>query len=187
MTQTEVLAIVGIAVAVLAIIASTLAIRTWGNRRKRLAFEVRSAPLIATGGPSADLLKVTFRDIEVPDPHLATIRLSNIGPADISSDSFDAGRSFVVKLNCKMYGVTATTHPQSTVSTAIGSDAVIQLAPQLIAKGEEWVVEAVVSGSPSSEIESPLVDTDIVSPPYASAIAQSFGEALLAVLLRRVI
>jgi len=186
MDTSNILTAVGIAVGVLAIIVGVFAARRWGNRRLRLLFNVTAIPLIL-GGAQSGLLKVTFRDIDVDDPHLVTIRLKNVGSADISSERFDAGRPLVVNLNCTMYGVVKTTHPRSTVSTALGADGVVQLTPQLIRRGEDRVVQAVVSGPPAPALDSPLVDTDIVSgPTYASELAKGPLEVLLSVMVRRI-
>jgi hypothetical protein len=186
MSLGEILGIVGIVVGIVAIITGVLAARRWGNRRRRLMFEFRSAPLIAAGSPDrSGLLKVTFRDIEVPDPHLLTIRLANVGPADIATDRFDAGRPLVIRLNCTMYGLTATSHPDAITSTAVGAEGVIQLRPQLLCRGEERTIEAVVSGASDPELDSPLIDTDIVSgPAYAAELARGLGSVLADAALR---
>jgi len=79
-----------------------------------------------------------------------------------------------------MYGLTGTSH-SNTVSPAIGAEAIIQLHPQLLRRGEEWIIEAVVSGTPAPELDSPLIDTDIVSEPaYAAEIARGFLSAFAA-------
>jgi hypothetical protein len=183
MDTKTILEAVAIGVAVIAIIVGVLAVRRWGNRRLRLLFESTAIPLIL-GGAQSGLLKVTFRDVDVEDPHLVTILLKNVGPADISSDRFDAGRSLVVRLNCTMYGLVKTTHPESTVSTALGAEGVVELLPQLLRRGEERLVQAVVSGPPVPVLDSPLIDTDVVSgPTYTSELAQG----LLAVLFASVL
>lgn len=161
----DILGIIGIAIAVVAIVVGVMATRRWGNRRCRLLFDFRSVPLMPLGTPNVrGLLKVTFRDIEVPDPHLITIRFKNVGPADIASDRFDAGEPLAVTLNCKMYGLTSNSHPYATTSTAVGANGVITLGPLLLRKGEEIVVEAIVSGASMPDLSSSLVDTDIVYP-----------------------
>lgn len=175
----SILTVILIAVGVVAIIVGALAARRWGNRRLRLLFEVTSLPLIL-GGAQSGLLKVTFRDLEVDDPHLVTIRFRNVGSGDISSSRFDAGRPFVVNLNCSMYGIVNVTHPESTVSTATGAQGVVQFMPQLIRRSEERLVQAVVSGSPVPDHDSPLIDTDIViGSTYSSELARGLIVAFL--------
>jgi hypothetical protein len=162
--QTDILGIVGIGIGVLGVAAAVLAARRWGNRRGRLAFEVQSTPLMP-GGESgrAGLLKVTFRDIEVTDPHLVTVRLANVGPGDVASDDFDAGRPLLVTLNCTMFGITASSYPEPVGTTAIGGEGKIELPPTLLRRGEEWIIEAVVGGYPVPKLdENFLINTDIV-------------------------
>ncbi len=176
-TLSDALTAVGILVGVAAIVAGIFAARRWGNRRKRVLFDWRSAPLITHNAPH---LKVTFRDIEVSDPHLVILRLRNIGPADVASEHFDASRPVVIRLNCTMYGVTSATHPQATVSTAVGADGVVQMEPHLLRRAEEWIVEAVVAGSPDPILESSLIDTDIVdAPSYSSELARGAGRVFI--------
>jgi hypothetical protein len=163
MHLSDILAVIGIAVGVIAVVVGVLAARRWGNRRRKLLFEFRATPLIPpTASDPQGLLKVTFRDFEVPDPHLVTILLRNVSPADIATDHFDAGRPLVIRLNCQMYGITATTHRDATASTAVGADGVISMGPLLLRTGESVVIEAVVSGAGAPELDSPLVDTDVV-------------------------
>jgi hypothetical protein len=185
MSLGDILGIVAIAVGVVAIIVGVLAARRWGNRRMRLGFECRSTPLLPLGTSTGqDLLKVTYRDFEVPDPHLVTINLRNVGPGDIASKRFDNGDPLILDLQCTMYGVTAASHPESTESTAVGAPAVIKIRPMLIPKGESIVVEAVVSGSASPDLLNPLVDTDLV--PSTEPISEALLDVLAAALLRTV-
>lgn len=157
----EMLTLVAIVVAVVVGAATVIAARRWGNRRRKLLVAYESGPLLPPehrGGP----LKITYRDIPVEDPYLVTIRLKNVGPWDIATEYFDSGEPFVVRLNCTMYGVTRTTDPDSTVSSAIGAEGTIQMKPRLLRRGDEWTIDAVVQGVPSPEFESPLIDTDII-------------------------
>src|ERR1700738_2649754 len=89
----EFLTIAGIIVAagigLATIIGTVLATRRWGNGRRKLLFEYQSTALIPDASSrSTSLLKVTFRDVAVEDPHLLIVRLKNIGPADSSSAPF---------------------------------------------------------------------------------------------------
>lgn len=173
----------GLLVAVVSIGATILAARRWGNRRKRIAFSWEAARLLPVGR-SERLLEVTFRDIPVTDPHLVTVRVANVGPLDIASKHFDAGRSLVVNLNCMMYGLTHSSHPSGTVTGAIGSDGVVELRPVLLRRGEEWAVEAVVGGEPKPTLDSPLVDTDLVEGPSAVELfAEQFADVIVSVAL----
>lgn len=157
----EWVAVAALVVAVLTGVGTVLAARQWGNRRRRILFSVESAPLLPPA-ERAGLLQVTFRDFPVENPHLVTVRVQNVGPLDIATQHFDAHRNLVVDLNCTMYGVTSSSHPGATVSRGIGSEGVVELTPSLLRRGDAWVVEAVVSGEPTPELDSPLIDTDVV-------------------------
>lgn len=148
------------AVALVVGVATVLATRRWGTRRRKLLFRYQSASLLPTDSRPG-LLEVTFRDIPVPNPHLVTIRLQNVGPSDVATHHFDGGRPIRVVLDCKFFGVTSTTHPSATVSPAIGSDGWIEMRPMLLRRGEEWAVEAVVEGDPAPTLQSSLIDTDV--------------------------
>ena len=177
------IALVAVIVAIVGIAVTIFAARRWGNRRRKLLFSYESTSLLPIGAEH-HLLKITYRDIPVKEPHLVTVRVANIGPADIASQHFDAGRSAVVRLNCTMYGLTRNSHPQYTVSRAIGAEGVIELRPLLLHRGEEWVVEAVTQGDASPTIESPFIDTDVVEGPSAvKQLIEQLGDVALTVTL----
>jgi hypothetical protein len=173
----NVLAIVGIVVGVLAIFTGIFAARRWGNRRMRVLYQWQAAPLLIDSG--GGLLKVTFRDFEVADPHLLSIRFQNIGPADIATERFDGAVPLRVILNCTMFGVTRSSDPKTTRTGSLGSAGEISMLPHLFKKGEEWLVEAVVGGQPDPNLQSPLIDTDVVDgPTYIAQLARGTLEIL---------
>jgi hypothetical protein len=177
------LALVAVIVAVVGVAVTIFAARRWGNRRRKVLFSYDSTPLLPVSD-ERHLLEITYRDIPVKEPHLVTVRVANIGPSDIASQHFDAGRSLVVRLNCTMYGLTSNSHPHCTVSGAIGAEGVIELRPLLLHRGEEWVVEAVVQGDASPTIESPLIDTDVVDGPSAvKQLIEQLADVALTVTL----
>jgi hypothetical protein len=164
-----------IIVAVVGIAVSVFAARRWGNRRRKILFSWSSAPLLPPGHDDG-LLEVTYRDFKVKDPHLVTFRVTNVGPSDIASQHFDAGKPLTVVLNCVMYGVTSSSHGHATVSRAIGADGVIDLRPTLLRRGDEWAVEIVVEGEARPTLESSLIDTDVVEGP---SVLQQLAEQLV--------
>ncbi|MFF5200225.1 hypothetical protein ACFY3B_11540 [Micromonospora parva] len=164
--RSDQLTALGIVVAVIAIVVGALAARRWGARRRLLRFDCIITPLILVPSKhleawSKDLIKVTYRDLEVKEPHLAQIRLRNVGPSDVSSAHFDEGKPLSINLNCIMYGIISSSIPTATTTPAIGGEAIIELGPHLLRRGEEWLVSALVSGYPVLEIESSLIDTDL--------------------------
>lgn len=161
----QVLTVIAIVLAVVIGALAILATRQWGTRRRRLLFEYSTTPLIPPTENSTNLLKVTYRDFEVAEPHLVTIRLRNVGPADIATAHFDAGKPIVIRLNAVMYGLTGGTFPRrNTVSTAVGADGEVRVGPHLLRRDEEWIFEAVVKGDAQPALDCPLVDTDVVDP-----------------------
>jgi hypothetical protein len=153
----------GIAALVVALgvgVVTVLATRHWGNRRREILFSYDTTSLLPKGRQSGPL-QVTYRDIPVKNPHLTTIRVKNIGPYDIGTQQFDAGRPLKISLNCPMYGLTRNSSPSSTVSTAIGEQGVLELTPMLIRRGEEWITEVVTEGEAKPKLDSPLIDTDV--------------------------
>jgi hypothetical protein len=166
-TTSEWLTFAALIVAVLGIPITVLATRAYGNRRARLLFNCRAVPLL----PESDkhgLVKVTYRDFDVDNPHLVTISLANIGPIDIASAAFDQGRGIRVDLkNTTFYGVVSVPPAKDRgeiVSQAVGTeDGYILLGPALLRRRQVWTVEVLVSGDPNPELTSSLINTDIVS------------------------
>jgi hypothetical protein len=161
----EALAVIAIVAALVVCALTIWATRRWGKRRNRLLFEYNSAALIPHRENPTNLLKVTYRDMEVAEPHLVTIRLRNVGPSDIATPHFDDGRPITIRLNAVMYGLTGGTYPvRNIVSSAVGADGELSVGPHLLRRNEEWIFEAVVQGDARPELDSPLVDTDVVDP-----------------------
>jgi hypothetical protein len=174
------IAVISVIVAVLAIVASVWAARRYGTRRRKLLFEWSAAPLIPeTRGDASPRLVVTYRDFEVKDPYLLTLRLVNVGPSDVATSHFDGGRDLVIELGCTLFGLLGSPGGDgnlTTVTTAVGSDGPISLRPGLFRQGSAWSVDVVVSGRPDPRVNSPLIDTDVVDPPtYRKQLARSLA------------
>jgi hypothetical protein len=184
MSLSDQLTIIAIAVAVIAAIASAWAVRRWGVRRRKVLLTHESAQLIPRLPVAANsALKVTFQDFPIDDPYLLQLRLQNIGSLDVTSSDFDAGQHIILKTNCKLYGLISTSHPESTITTALGSDGAIEISPLLLKRKEEWEAPAIVSGRPRIESKVPLANTDVLDRRVFDAkVAQS----LLVRILRAV-
>lgn len=153
---------ISLAVAVLAIPATIWATRRWGARRARVEINLEIVPILPTVRP--DTLAVTFVDIPVPDPHLVTFQIRNVGPRDVASADFDGGKHLVVNFSGAFYGVTRA-RGATVTAPAVGArppKASVHLGPGLLKRGDAWSFTAVVSGGVPPEIHSPLVDTDLV-------------------------
>ncbi len=121
-----------------------------------------SSPPLLPPDSRPGLLEVTFRDIPVPNPHLVTLRLQNLGLSDVATHHFDSGAPVRVVFKCRFFGLTSSSRPAVTVSPAIGDDGWVELRPTLLRRGDEWAVQAVVEGVAAPELFSPLIDADVV-------------------------
>lgn len=181
LSRSDVIAVLGVTVAIVAIVVTVLATRRYGTRRRRLHIDHHAAPMINTVPGYADpKLKVTYEGEEIVNPHLVTLRIINLGPTDITASHFHEGDPLVVTLNCRSYAITGTPYPDSTTFGSL-DDGTILLGPRLMKKGEEWIVEVVVSGSPLPTVTSPLVDTDIVDREFAEEV-ERFAEGTSTVI-----
>ncbi|TDV45518.1 hypothetical protein [Actinophytocola oryzae] len=163
-TWSDVIAVAGVAIGVVAIVASAIFTRRWGTLRGKLRLEYECTRLLTRDGAS-DQLKISYRDVEVPDPYVVTIKLTNVGQRDLTSVHFDNGQPLKVDLGCKMYGLLESSGSDATPNArigAIGSAGVVEFMPSLLKRKKSWEVTALVSGSRSPRIESPLVDIDVV-------------------------
>lgn len=152
------------ALAVIAIVVTIVATRRWGNRRAVARWYAEVTPLLPETTGRRGLLGITYRDIPVDDPVLVTFAIANIGPRDITTEMFDSGRSIRVHLGATFYGITQKTGDPALVSWAIGTpaeEAKVELQPRLFKRREAWSFSAIVSGMPTVEVQSPLIDTDL--------------------------
>jgi hypothetical protein len=181
-SASEYLTLAALVVAVMAIPITLWATRRWGERRARLLFTYRTVPLLPEGDKHG-LVKVTYRDFEVPSPHLVTLRLRNVGPRDIPSDRFDLKRPLAVDLHSTMYGIvnTSPAKDRGDVRTvALGTEnGYVSFMPALLRRNQEWTVEVLVAGEPRPQLTSSLIDTDVVEAQAESATALAeFSRAL---------
>lgn len=156
------LGLAALVVAILAIPATVLATRHWGNRRARLDVEIDATPLLPEGARPG-LLEVTYRDIPVSEPHLVSVTFRNSGPRDITSGMFGNGRSIAVRFDQVFYGLTAVQGGFKVDSPAIGTraGAAVSVLPGLLKRGESWSFNAVTTGPLEVTVDAPLVDTDV--------------------------
>lgn len=112
-------------------------------------------------------MRVTYGDKTVPSPHLVTLRVRNTGPRDISSDRFDNGEALHVNLNTATYGLVNFVSPgpgavRVSVPGAEDTTGYVKFLPRLLPRNTEWVADVLVSGAPTPELTSHLIDTDII-------------------------
>lgn len=163
MTPSEVMALAALIVAVVAIPITILATRRWGNRRAVLSYAVEVTPLLPEADQARDLA-VTYLDFAVPEPKLVTLTLTNSGPRDITSDSFDSGQPVRVLFTGTFYGVTATSGGPILVMPAIGAegdDGAVEFHPKLMKRRESWSASLIVGGAVEVSVDAPLAHTDL--------------------------
>jgi hypothetical protein len=132
--------------------------------------------------PADDRLEVSYRGFPVTDPYLVQVRVQNIGPLDVTSDDFDSRRTVAFNNNCQFYGLISSSHPQYTISSALGStDGTIEMRPMLLKRSDAWEVSAIVSGEPRMECTSPpLINTDVLDKPaFGAKVARSILFSIL--------
>lgn len=167
-----------------AVIFGILTIRGAQKRRGKLLVAHTSTSLLAEGA-GARLLEVTFRDITVPDPHLITIFIKNIGPYDLTSEHFHEKEPLKITVQGTWYGVVeqgrSTGGKLKICTEGIGADnAVVRFLPDHIPKGEELVVKFIVSGPSSPVVTGALVNVDIIEgETTSSAVLRALGRAAL--------
>lgn len=157
------LGLAALVVAILAIPATVLATRHWGNRRARLDVQIDATPLLPEGARPG-LLEMTYRDIPVSEPHLVSVALRNSGPRDLASGMFDNGRSITVRFDQTFYGLTAVNGGMQIVSPGVGAsadDAIVLVRPALLKRGAVWSFSAVTTGPVEVSVDAPLIDTDV--------------------------
>jgi hypothetical protein len=156
------LGIAALTVAVIAIPITVIATRRWGNRRSALAYTSEWISLLPVD-LNAGAFQLTLNGVPVPEPHLLTISLTNIGSKDIASAMFDSGRPIRIRLGGRLYGVTSTEGGvllNGFPNKQSGHVDAINVLPNLLPRGAAWSFSAVVSGTPSVEFDWSLIDTD---------------------------
>lgn len=150
-------AFVGIALAIVAIIASVIAARAWGTRRAHLAYQVDANRLIAHYTPTG--IKITHRDTALTDPWLVVIRLANTGPRDITSTSFHNGEWARLELGAKVVVVLDVSDPSLKLR---GAGTTIEVEPFHLPRRAEVTFTCLLDGEPDRLSFTPLIDTDVV-------------------------
>lgn len=153
-------------VAIVSVPVTVWGTRQWGNRRARLEVSVNATPLLP-GDTRQGLLEVTFRDIPVRDPQLVSVSLRNIGPRDLSTQTFDSGRPVAVRFDNTFYGLTQVDGGVEVQAPSIGTSgeaAVVSLKPGLLKRGQAWSFSAITTGPVQVTVDAPLIDTDIREP-----------------------
>lgn len=161
MSIDRILTIVFGCIAVLSILLGLWGARHWGNPRLKMLVSFEAAPLIPKlniAGPQR--LKMSFDGVELQNPYIATIRLTNIGAGDIGSGQYDQGKPIIVSSNTKFYGLIRG----DALLPDIGDDTAIRFPPTLQKCGTTREAVVIVSGPPKtgSPHNRPTQETAIV-------------------------
>jgi len=161
--QTEWLWAIALVVSVLASYAIT---KKFGNRRRKVLFTWNSVQLMpernrTNGRGMSGALQVSFLGKAVEDPYLVQVTLKNIGPVDIASSDFDAGRQLKVSFPGEYLEV--VDWKQVGFDAPFGQDyRYVTLDPVLLRRGASFTLDVLVDGKPEVELDCPLINTDIV-------------------------
>ncbi|MDX3458738.1 hypothetical protein PV396_43625 [Streptomyces sp. ME02-8801-2C] len=151
--------------------------------KRRLSYELASAsPLVDRSGlqPGSMTIEVLCNGAPLTDPHLAVVRLRNSGRHAIASEQFDQQRALEIVLNASVVELlSAEAEPGGTVVGAcVVSGGTISFGPELITKGQEIILTALVEGAPVLEVRDHFVDVQL-----RAAIADS--QAVVAMAAQR--
>jgi hypothetical protein len=168
--------LLGLVLAAVAIIASVVAARRWGNRRNRVLFQTSVTPLMEIEEVEASnggRVEVRVNGAAVWKPHLVSILLTNVGPHDVTTAHFDSGDPLTVRMN----GAFLATNMRASLTMPSGEQpeleartkleensepwSEIYIRPKLFRVGDIWKINVLTSGQPSFKIISSLIDTDI--------------------------
>lgn len=123
-----------------------------GTRRARDEISLGVAPILPRDRPGA--LAVTFVDIPVPDPHLVTFTIRNIGPRHVASADFDRDQPRQVRFPGASYGVARASRATVRVP-AVGErppKSNVDLGRGLLKGRDAWIFTAVVSGAEPTDV-----------------------------------
>lgn len=137
----------------------------YNRRRKKVELNASWSSITVTLMRDNDALKVLFDDVEVGDPFIYALAVTNIGHKDISSKDFDADKPWRVNVGAKVVARLEISDEQPDKAFEIDpdDDRFIQLKPVKIAVGETLRIRVLVDGEPDSDYgDNPLIDTDMV-------------------------
>lgn len=152
--------------------------------KRRLSYALESAsPLVDQSGLQSGsmTIEVLCNGVPLADPHLAVVRLKNSGRHAIASEQFDQQRALEIDLNASVVELLSAEADQH--GTVIGACAVsgetISFGPELIRKGEEIILTALVEGAPTLDVRDHFVDVQLKpaiadSPAVVALVAQRF-------------
>ncbi|MFF2842517.1 hypothetical protein [Paenarthrobacter sp. NPDC057981] len=142
------------------------AIITWffswkyGNRRRKLLFTWEAVQLMPDNGVANGGLEVSYEGTPVQDPYLVKVTIKNLGPSDISTRHFDSGQMLKVMFPAG-YVSTMDTDVAATPTIRLGPD-FLGIPPLLLKRGAAINLDVLVDGPTTPNLDSPIVDTDIV-------------------------
>lgn len=157
------LAVVGITLAVVAIIVTIVVTRRYGTRHTRLIIDTRNVRLLPISLYDTVTGKTEIIEPNPPMQYSVQIRLMNVGPDDITKESF-RGLPLTFSLRALTVG-TAATNMASNMLDLQGRQAILE--PRHIPKGASWHWNIQCHGErPHLTISSPITDVDIKLRPH---------------------
>ncbi len=169
----ELLTIMGLVIAVIAIVVTVFVTRTYGTRRSQLIVDTRNVKKIAICLRMPD----GKEEIIEPDPpiqYIVQVRLTNKGPQDVTVDAFN-GVPLSLSLGASTTGIL-------TSNTLIGLDLKgkqARLQPRQIPRGTIWQWEIhTMEEYPYLTVSSPITNVDVKVRQYPDSTGNgaAFGE-----------
>ncbi|MFL0179632.1 hypothetical protein [Mycobacterium sp. SMC-15] len=138
----------------------------WYNkRRKRLAIETHTTPLVAAGVVTNGDLEVRIKGRRINNPFLLTIAATNVGHKDIATADFDAQKPVKFWLGSEVIASLRLNNDsdEEQLFQFDTAPTFLLLTPGKIAAGERCAIRLVLDGKPNFRVVSnPLIDTDLV-------------------------
>ncbi|MFD6353674.1 hypothetical protein [Nocardia tengchongensis] len=134
----------------------------YNKRRKRVTVDVKSAKLVAEKIETIpNKISVQYDGMDVDNPYIVDIQLSNSGNSDVSSKDFDGDKPFEIELKSKI--VAKLKIEAATVESDVDATRVL-IPPTLLVKGESYHISLLVDGKPDpSHEQRRLIETDVLN------------------------
>ena len=157
----------GVAVAIVASVATAWVTWRVGYPRRRLSYQLRAATRLLNpdARDMAGDLEVRRSGTVLCDPKVATVELANQGRIDIPSSCFDSGLAMRLELGVEIVDVlSVSSDPATARGPAVSADGTaLRVGPGLIKAGQRVTVAVLLDGGEPAVTcpERPLIDVEI--------------------------
>lgn len=155
----------------LGVIITVLVTRRYGNRRKRLSYDLVAVPLMTPGvnAKHDDAVTVIVRGVEMKSPHSVRVTLQNTGPHDVLPEDFPGPLGQFNIRGCTQMGPLrgelyrrGESESARDVGGGGGEDVTLWEFERVhIPRGAMVTFTGVVDGDPTDVVFSDLFDVDL--------------------------